>query len=349
VVWLALVYGNGYDPQAIVRIIGYSGPVEGDYDWTLTVVRMPTLFTPAFVAALAAGVGVLVKQRHPLALILLVAVLVLGKLTLTGVPKWLITAVPALIACAAVGASLWWRWLPARVVFIAAAVVPWVVGVRMTSAGAAWGPGFELQRYEAVPQTTSWPVFRLDAGTAVPTPEGPRPLFGHAWVLGGQWKRFVSDFWTEQLEAVETAVRLNHPVLLHERSHGWAVDAYLQLGFTGTDSAFRVVDDVYDRQWTRADGASSRMLQFVAPEDLFDPVATRELANRAGPRVVLIAFPRTLIRLHRVAPGSLQALGPVTAVLDLARLAASLDVQNNGPAHPVEDTAPGGARLRNPR
>ena len=73
----------------------------------------------------------------------------------------------------------------------------WVVGVRIATAGVLWGPGFELRRLESVPTPSARPALIVGAGAAVPTPEGPRPLMGHGWVFGGEWKRFVNAYWTE--------------------------------------------------------------------------------------------------------------------------------------------------------
>jgi hypothetical protein len=159
----------------------------------------------------------------------------------------------------------------------------------------------------------------LGSGTAVPTPEGPRPLFGHAWVLAGQWREFVDSYWEEEEKAVLTAIERGIPLLLLGPEQGWSMVVYSALDYTTADPHNRTVDhQVIERRWIGADGTTSRMLQFVDKEQLFDTATCGRLSQVAGDAVVVTAFSSRLRQLYQVAPNALHRLGRVTAVLNLS-------------------------------
>jgi len=322
VVWLSALYISGYSTPVVLGVIRRAGPME-PLSLVYGVSRIQTLITPAFALSCAAGIVVLARRRHPLPLVALLSLVTLGKLTLFGVPKWMITAVPSLMALGVSGTAAIWTTNRNRLAIVALALFPWVVGMRLTYSGVAWGPGFEVQRYDAVAQQTTWPRPTLGGGTAIPTPEGPRPLFGHGWVLGGEWKQFVTRYWAEQPSALNVAIARGQPAFFADYSQGWGVDAYLSLGFTTTDSAFRVVDgELVERRWRRADGVTSRMLAFLRPMDLYAPETIQRLQRVAGDTVIIFAFTSTLATLHGRVPESLDPLGTSTAVFRIDRFAA---------------------------
>jgi hypothetical protein len=71
-----------------------------------------------------------------------------------GVPKMLLPAVPGLLYCVASGLVLLQGGsAPSRVqvrhvILLALLLAPWIVGVRVTIPGSAWGPGFEMKAYD---------------------------------------------------------------------------------------------------------------------------------------------------------------------------------------------------------
>jgi hypothetical protein len=330
-VWLIVLNSNGYGPIAILRIIRHAGPVE-PLSWSYAVTRIQPLLTPALGIVCLIGFVVLLKQRSHIAIVLMVSFLLLGRLTLYGVPKWMITGVPALMAVAVVGISVLWQTRRRRYALIALAVVPWLIGVRVTYRGTAWGPGFEIQGYDGLPEATTWPRVTIGAGTAVPTPEGPRPLFGHAWILGGGWRKFVNAYWLEQQTAFSTAIRLGLPVLIQDSSQGLGVDVYRALGFESRDSISRTLDDkfIVERRWTRRDGMTSRMLYLTQQSSLFDPDALARLQHISGHSVVIVAFPSTMANLYQLSPQALDPLGKITAVFHIDRFV----VQRSTPSAP---------------
>ncbi len=196
VTWLVVLMFNGWGLERILHTIQVGGPVES-LDWKMGLSRVQTLFTPAFTLLSAAGYLLLLRRKHPLAIIVPMAILPVVKLVLYGVPKWFITATPSLVACAVVGLCFFWQRPAQRYALLGLLVLPWLIGIRWSYGGIAWGPGFELQPYDRIARSTSFFSPTVGPGMAVPTPEGPRPLFGHAWVLLGEWKRFVNEWSSE--------------------------------------------------------------------------------------------------------------------------------------------------------
>jgi hypothetical protein len=306
-----------------VRVIRQAGPGE-PFNLIYAVTRIQPLFTPAFALLCVVGIAVLfVRRNKPVALVVVVAVVAVAKLATYGVPKWIITAVPALCIAAVAGASALWSRKRLRVPLFAVALLPWCMGVRITYAGVLWGPGFELRSFESPPVQTTRPWVVLGAGTAVPTPEGPRPLMGHAWVLGGAWRRFVQDNWREQLDAVEEATHRGVPTLILDYGPGWSLDAYLELGFHTEDPASRMIlDGVSARRLRRNDGNTSLMIAFLPASSEFGPAVAHEIQQQAGSEVVCLAFSSTLARLTQLRSGALKPMGKTTAIISLERLAS---------------------------
>jgi hypothetical protein len=321
-VWLITVACNGWGPARVVGVIEAAGPGESA-NLKVALGRVQTLFTPGFAALWAIGLFWLIRRRHPLAFVTTVSIIVVAIFIPLGGPKWFITAIPSLLACASMGFALFWRRPMLRYATLGLLLLPWLIGLRMVFAGAAWGPGFEMQPYDRTPTNTngSGVSLRFGSRTAVPTPEGPRPLFGHAWVLSGDWKRFVQDAAWEQFAATRKAIDMGVP-LLQDKGQGEAVVTYAALGFRTKDRWNRTLDNkfVIERRFTGQDGTQTRMLRLTNRNDLFDSCSIERLRRICTDTVVISGYSTTLHRLHQLVPTSLEKLGKTTAVLHLDRL-----------------------------
>jgi len=149
----------------------------------------------------------------------------------------------------------------------------------------------------------------------------------------------VQTYWDEQQDALRAAVKLQVPVLNEDSLQGWVVDALLQLGFRGADSAYRTVDDgfVIERRWGRADGVETRSLNLVEPASIFDPEVAGRLRRTAGDTVVILAYSKTLTRLWELAPKALEPLGPTSAVLSLVDLQSAMSARAPHGRVPADD------------
>ena len=323
--WLIVLIFNGWSPEAVLRTILSQGPVES-LDWKLGLARAQPFFTPAFAVLSAIGFYVLVRRKQPLAVVSVVALFAIARFVLYGVPKWFITATPSWMACAVYGFCLISQRPKLRYVTLCLLVIPWLFGVRWLSGGTAWGPGFELQPYHRIAKSSSTPSAILGAGMAIPTPEGPRPFFGHGWVLLGEWKRFVNEYALEQETAVLKAIDTEVPLLLDEQGQGWFVNILVSLKYVTVDSERRTVgnNSIIERRWVGPDGGHVRLLKFIHSEDLFDAAAIDLLRSISADAVVISGFSKNMMQLQETAPESLEALGKHTALLHLDRLSVKL-------------------------
>jgi len=322
IVWLAACTVPAGGPKRVLSVLGRSGPVESPSLKTFAGHIQP-LLTPALLLLGAVGFWYVFRRRRPLAFITLVSIVLAGKLTLYGVPKWFITAIPSLLACAAGGFLLLWRRSSLmRYALAALLVFPWVLGLRFVFADSGWGPGFELQRYDrALKTASSRPSMIFGAGTAIPTPEGPRPLFGHGEVLFGGWRRFVQTADIEQRNAIRRAIQMGVP-LLQDSGQGRALAAYAALGLTTNDSWKRTVDGglFIERRFTGPAAMETRLLRLRDRQQLFLGAGIQRLRRVAGDTVVICGYSTTLRKLYQADPDALEVMGNFTAIFHVDKV-----------------------------
>jgi hypothetical protein len=235
---------------------------------------------------------------------------------------------PALIGCATVGVCGISQRRNLRYALLALVGFPWLVGIQWSYGGTAWGPGFELRPYHSVGLMSANPSPTFGPGMAIPTPEGPRPLLGHAYVLLlGGWRHFVTEYSLEQESAVLKSRNAKLPLLIDEQGQSWFANILVARGYFTEDSALRTISDnqsLLERRWIARDGSYIRVLQFTEANDLFNVDAIDKLRVATAETVVISGFSRTLLRLQQIAPESLETLGKRTALLHLDRLHAKL-------------------------
>lgn len=340
---LLAIRGSGYGLEDIIRsVLGSgnyatsAGVLSGSSSWWLLAFRsalLVSLVTPVFALLAAVGLVAFVRRRDPLLLVVLVGMLVvLPWMVRIGVPKMLLPAVPGLVCCAAKGlASIWdvsrhaKSGFLVRMGIISLAVAPWVIGIRMTYPGTAWGPGFELRPYDRTGLPDPHLAMVFGSGTAFSTFEGPRPLLGYAAVLlGGDWRSFVSQFAEEARSAVMRAVSLEVPLLVTE-TPDWLTANVLALGFSTSDPRDRFSRDglLNERRFVGRDGKQFLVYGCeIAGGSLAD--FDRLGSIRDSNIVVLKGNSGTLKELYDIAPGAMRKLGPTSAILDLDLLRAAL-------------------------
>ena len=72
----------------------------------------------------------------------------------------------------------------------------------------------------------------LGPGAAFPTPEGPRPLYGHGYVLlGGAWSRFINAAAAERQKSIHTAISMNAPLVVTNWSPDYYLDELYAMGY----------------------------------------------------------------------------------------------------------------------
>ena len=339
ILWLSAVHMTGYGVTGLINVLSEAREMTSSRlkITASTIVGPMSLFTPAFVTVAAAGWILLIRRRNPIAAITIVALLPSLPWLTSGWPKQFIMSVPTLLACACVGMLALWEGIKppraallARVVVGALLVGPWLVGIRGTMGDTAWGPGFEARPYDRASSSGIKLSLGIPEGAAIPTQEGPRSLFGHAnTLLGGGWRRFVTQAAAERRSAMQYAIQHRLPFIVLQGDDGYAVTELAGLGFSTRDPKFKRDHQTIDlRRFSDHQGRTLHLLRSQIPlEDLLaNPGSIADVARKGG-RVRIVVFgyyPSNTRTLYTTAPESLTRLGPNSLVLDLEGLEAAL-------------------------
>jgi hypothetical protein len=290
------------------------------------------LLTPVMV--LLAGIGFiqLIRVKNPLWVVVLVGLAGILPWLPTGTPKNLITGLPGLFLCAAVGFDAIWNQirLPKyrrafRSALVMVLIGPWLLGLQVEKGDTAWGPGYEQKPFDR-PVSEGLrvrPVF--GSGSAFPTPEGPRPIYGYLDnLIGGKFREFVLNNAAERDAVINAARAQRLPIVVTN----WSPDYYLAdlyaLGYFTTDGSSHPADFAADLVYR------GYMAVDQAPVDLYyremidpnteDAVAALSPLLATGDRVALTGYSGTLRTLYLYCPAALSALGNTSAVVDLRML-----------------------------
>ena len=319
------VVASGYGPADVLGVarfgVGFSAsrpPFS-----TSAVASILSLLTPGFALLTAAGLWSLARRALRQAIVVALGVLLVLPWLATGVPKYLLVALPGLATAFVLGFSRAWAAprvrTPARVAIVLCLALPWLIGLRMAVGHSSWGPGFEVRPFTSDLTRAPRPAF--GAGAAAPTPEGPRPVFGHFHVLlGGRWRHLLNELAAERSRVVESAAEGGLALVRHRGSNGFDTAELLARGFVTRDPAGRRsprMAAVLERRFQGPRGLRITYLRLEEPDDL------EGFSRVFGGRVILLSYPSDLKRLHRCAPGALEPIGPMSGLLDLEELKRS--------------------------
>lgn len=291
---------------------------------------LTSLFTPGFVGLALLGLTHLMRTRHPLLLPVMAGLLSALPWLKSGVPKFIITSLPPLVLL--VGLGLWVlmqfaqrRNLKVILLMLSLVVLasPWLVGVQMSRASAAWGPGFAMRRFDEPPAANGVRVV-WGPGAAFPTPEGVRALYGHGWVLLGEWKTFTQKAAAERQQVIETALRLNLPIVVTNWAPEYYLNALYARGFQTSDPYDHLGTDGFftERRFQNASGQTV-VLHYAELEGEESTFVIKTLSGLNAPnKIVLTGYSRTLRELYQTHPNALQSLGFNSALVQLDKLRA---------------------------
>jgi len=350
--FLASIWVSGYSPLALARLVGWGYAVASGQDLysrsfdLKSMLYLQSLASPAFVLFAAVGWASLAARRRPLAVLAFVSVVLVAGWIPQGIPKYLLPAAPAAVACTATGLLVLWdlgsnrrAFSPAlRAAFVALMLAPWIVGIRVDAPDVSWGPGFETRlpgREVAGPvgglvyragSRRAWPA--IGAGLALPTSEGPRPLGGHsAALLGGGWRRLTRELDRERREAFALAYDMDVP-LLQQHGEGF-VSQLVGMGFTTADPSPRIekndIEGPSVRIFYGPGGSELVLLRCLRQSSLTRGGEELDrLRAVAGDRVVIYAMGETIREVYARSPSAVQLLGSTSAILDLDRLGRAI-------------------------
>lgn len=292
-----------------------------------------TLFTPILIGSIAVGAAMAWKTRRSLLLLFAVSIVLVFPYIYSREPKMLLPMFPATCALGMLGLRrLWSGSMPRRAAVVVIALLPWLVGLQVKASGTSYGPGFQ--------RTTEWSNgskprvhVAMAGGFAVPTPEGPRPLWGHGWVLfGGGWRNFVRGMQAEQRLVILRASEENLPIVQLDR------DAML---LPYIDAAGWSTSDPEERIQSAREGRSlplttrsfvrerARLQTFVVrPDKLFlDAGMLSQIMADSGKQQAVLYFgnyANVLRQVKGLAPQAIAITGPNSGIANLDGLRSAL-------------------------
>lgn len=173
--------------------------------------------------------------------------------------KYMISIIPIVILIAIQGYAFVQK-KSIKIVLAVMVCLPWVFGLQL-QANSAWGPGFELKIKTVANKdldnynpdsNLSMSHFKVlfGSGMAMPTPEGPRPIYGFAHVLINDWYDFVDIRNEERLDVVQYAIDKDYDILQDVR-HSFMVSKLIELGYTTKDPFTKNDFNVYTRLFAK--------------------------------------------------------------------------------------------------
>ena len=191
--------------------------------------------------------------------------------------KYMINIIPILVILLIKGASISNnKYFKISLIFLI--FIVWILGVKIDS-NSAWGPGFEMNRTDNVKikndnfnPDKSIKIKKITliigSGMAMPTLEGPRPLFGYSYVFFNKWYSFVKSHNEERNEVVLLA-RENNYKILQDVKHSFIYSKLLEFDYKTGDSVDKIVENIYEREF-RNEKDSIIINVFLSKNDLLN-------------------------------------------------------------------------------
>lgn len=306
---------------------------EGSNAYLGMVLGLSPLFTPAMVMLSIMGFFIIVRNKDKVWIPVLVGFLGILPWLRSGAPKNLITFIPELAFCFSVGLyAIWGIGKPAwmkyfvRAAFLAALLIPWIIGVRIVWGDTAWGPGFELKPFNRPEAEENQFDLAFASGSAFPTPGIPRPVYGYFDNLfGGSMKRFELEFSGENNLVVDTAISKNLPILMTSWSPDFFVIDLYTRGYATKDAAYNtsgIGEDFYQREFVKGKGQPVWLYHGEISDDDGEVISQRvlEFGDRYQ-QLILIGYPGTMRSLYLFCPAALDPIGDASAIVDMKSLA----------------------------
>ena len=244
---------SGYSVYDIAMVYksGSSYLEESNFSILAMAASAISFTTPAYLALFVLGVISCIKHKKYLPIYLLIlAIIPYLYLGLYPYYKYLICLILPIIFIQVYG-FLSLKHKAIKIVLVCLIFLPWIFGLQIQSS-SAWGPGFEVRSItnNSLIETNFNPdkstsindvTIALGSGMAMPTPEGPRPLFGFGKVLLEDWYHFVATINIERESSVNYAIE-NKCNILQDVNHGFISSKLAEYGY-GTDYEFNALGE----------------------------------------------------------------------------------------------------------
>lgn len=350
---LIAIFGSGYGMSDIQFALNLAkSEILSSDSWFATLGAYQTIFTPALAIFFLTGWLFLAYTQKRLAVLVVLGLISVAPYLFSREPKMILPAFAAIWLAVAAGINLIWfsntrfKYLTfARVSTIILMVLPWLVGLQVNSEETSWGPGFDIKTFVPASAEGNTPDIvtnqvedravsisdfnlSLEGGFAIPTPEGPRPLGGHANVLlNGEWRDLALKLDTERKSVVEQALSTDLNILQDE-GNSIFIAKLVEMNFLTNDKkASYALNGINERKFFNPEGEFVKLQVLKVRKSLFDKVQILELIKLNPNRKVILlsGYSSTIRKLFDTAPESVSPLGPFSAIVDLDALVKTLD------------------------
>lgn len=237
--------------------------------------------------------------------------------------KYSMTFLPALFVLLLFGFDYLRGKYMLRAVFMVSVFVPWLVGIQIDASGTFCGPGFEISMDKKsgsghniqgnnpdkrVKIEKVRPAFA--SGFYMPMPEGPRPLYGYAYVVFGGWKSQIAKFTSEREAIFAFMTQHKNTAYFQDRpSSMFACDLYRH-GFK-TEGNFEPHAGIASRFFTKG---KDTVAIHVVPGNAKSAWIKDYFDKTARPAIFRSSYSNDMLKLQAYQSANITFLGPFTAI-----------------------------------
>lgn len=276
-----VVWGENYMDSAEKSLLGFLSPGF-------------SLFTPAMVVLLLYGFIRSFQESQKVWILLLFSVLPFFVLGFSLSLKYLITLLPAVLLLMVTGMKYLINKRFLLISFIVIILVPWILSLQIGTNKYAWGPGYEAENWknqnaETIisknpDQRLGWHNVSISfskGGFAMPTLEGPRPVYGYFQTLfGGQQKGLINSLEDERIGLIKMVIKENVP-LVQDRRVAYNQTLLFRAGYASF-SNFVKRDSIYSRIFTKQTDTVEILVSVKSQDNQFLEFWSRNLNQPFG-------------------------------------------------------------------
>lgn len=239
--------------------------------------------------------------------------------------KYSITMLPVMLVLAGFGFEYAQHFKYRRLSVLAMVFLPWIIGIQIDAKGTLCGPGFELradrmptQNFNYVSGNNPDNRIRIEkikpafgSGFYMPMPEGPRSLYGYAYVLfGGGWKNQIEKFASERMKTLDYLLTHKEAVFFQDRKLSFIACDLYRLGFTTKTNFIEDSTRIY-RVFKK--GKDSITIN-VVPHTSQAEWMREYLRNSKKTVVYRTSYSNDILKLYLWQSDSVQVVGPFTVI-----------------------------------
>lgn len=323
--FLLFIYLSGY--SVIDIYMTYAGGKEylehKEISYLATFSSALSFLTPSFIILFFLGLFFVIKTKK----IKFILTLILGLVPFFNLGvypsyKYLVVLVPYLTILIAYGFFSMKNKI-FKYALLLIVLLPWIFGIQLKT-NSSWGPGFEIL-HKGITSKKDNKTFNPDnyinfnninivlgSGMAIPTPEGPRPIYGFGKVFFKDWKEITSKIEKEKENAVDHAIS-NKIDILQDVGHSFITTKLLEKGFS-TETIKHRTENYIKRVFFRKNDT----IDIIIPKDkkmLLNNDFVKEVLIDKKQVVVYTSYTNLIVKQKQMYPNNFKINGAYFGIL----------------------------------